>query len=149
MSKRWTRLLTLLIVALGYITMCAGMFLAVPFVKMRAVLGTESFLLVLSAVTIGLVILALLDLERLSAAYRRADRDLWFMLVKLIVLGFGGGVVLVWVTLFKLEILPFKYIWLAMAAGLVLALLVDRKERRRRTKKFRDVDELLRQERRS
>jgi hypothetical protein len=149
MSKRWTRLLTLLIVALGYITMCAGMFLAVPFVKMRAVLGTESFLLVLSAVTIGLVILALLDLERLSAAYRRADRDLWFMFVKLIVLGFGGGVVLVWVTLFKLEILPFKYIWLAMAAGLVLALLVDRKERRRRTKKFRDVDELLRQERRS
>lgn len=144
MSKRGTTLLTLFIVALVYITMCTGMYLAVPFVKLRAVLGTDMFLLVLSAITVGLGILALLDLEGLSAAYRRANRDLWFMFVKAIALGFGGGVALVWVTLFKLEILPLKYIWVVIVAGLVFVALVDRKERRPRYKKFRDVDDLLR-----
>ncbi|HSJ53168.1 MAG TPA: hypothetical protein VLC52_05415, partial [Anaerolineae bacterium] len=77
-------------------------------------------------------------------AYRRANRDLWFMFVKAAVLGLGAGVGIVWLALFKAEILPFKYAWVLLVVGFIYALLLQRKERRPRYKKFRDVDELLR-----
>jgi len=148
MSKG-SAVLKLFIVALANITVCGGMFLAVPLTKLIGVLGTDRYLLVLCALTVGLGILALVDLERLSAAYRSVNRDLWFLFIKAAVLGFGGGICILWIVLFKMEILPLRYVWVLLVVGFVLALVLDRKERRPRYKKFRDVDELLRRHRKS
>ena len=104
-------------------------------------IGISSFTVVLSAVTAALAALFLIDLEKLSATYRKWSQDGWFVFVKLVVLGFAFTVANIWITLFRKEVLPFKYILLWIVLFIVFVWLMDRKKIR--LKKFSDIDALL------
>lgn len=124
------------------VTFLVGGYLAICLMKaLIPKIGISNFTVVLSAVTAILAALFLIDLEKLSATYETWSRDGWFVFVKLVVLGFAFAVANIWITLFKKEVLPLEYILVWLVLFLVFAWLMDRKKRRR--KKFPDIDALL------
>ncbi len=140
-----TALLGLFVVILLYAFACGGVYLSVYLIKLISKIGIGRFIALLAGVTAVTAILFLVDWESLSDTYKRVNRDLWFMFVKGAVLGFAAGICLIWITLFRLEILPFKYIWIFFVTFFVFAWLMDRKEKSHKRKRFPDVDALLKQ----
>jgi MFS family permease len=126
-----------------YAFFCAGAYLSVPFVKLIGNLGITQFVILLVGATAAMTVLFLIDWEKLSDRYKRVNRDLWFMFVKGAILGLAAGICLVWITLFKLEILPFRYIWIFFVMLFVFVWLMDRKAKVQKHKRFPDVEDLL------
>jgi hypothetical protein len=106
-------------------------------------IGIPSFIGVLSATTLFLAILFLIDLDKLSSMYRKWSRDGWFVFVQLAVLGFAFAVANMWIALFKRDVIPLPFILLGIVLLLVFGWLMDRKRRARNYKKFADIDALL------
>jgi hypothetical protein len=89
-----------------------------------------------------LAALFLIDLENLSATYKKWSRDGWFVFVQLVVLGFSFAVANRGLTLFRKEALPIEYLLVVLILAPVCAWLVSRKKKGK-GKRFSDVDALL------
>ena len=109
----------------------AGIALAALLVRvLLPKMGMPRFLVLLGITTAVWMVTLLVDWGNVSGFYRKWYRDTWFVFVQSFVWGLGSATLIGWVALFKLGVLPFRYIWVLLVLAIVFFWLLDKKERR-------------------
>jgi len=109
----------------------AGIALAALLVRvLLPKMGMPRFLALLGVTTAVWMVTLLVDWGNVSGFYRKWHRDTWFVFVQSFVWGLGSATLIGWVALFKLGVLPFRYIWVLLVLAIVFFWLLDKKERR-------------------
>jgi hypothetical protein len=120
-----------LIVGAAFAALWAGIALAALLTQvLLPKMGMPGFLVLLGATTGVWMVTCLVDWGKVSGFYRKWHRDTWLVFVQVFVWGFGSATLIAWAALFKLGVLPFRYIWVFLVVAVVFFWLLDRKERR-------------------